>query len=79
MYRQYEDPYKLEEELRLLRVKKDRLMEIGAYDDEAAEDFAQREAELEERINFAWQDEEYDSNCRMDEYPHDYDESFRFD
>ena len=61
MYRQYEDPYKLEEELRLLRVKKDRLMEIGAYDDEVAEDFALREAELEERINFAWQDDELDS------------------
>jgi hypothetical protein len=53
MYRQYEDPHKLEMELK--RVKK--LLEVNPFD----EDWQQKKAELEERINFAWQDDEYES------------------
>ena len=51
MYRQYENPYRLEEwlsELNERRVNADEIM----YLDENI-------AELNERINFAWQDEEF--------------------
>ena len=50
MYRQYENPYTLEKRLAELK-------ELRAYNPED-EDLAQEIAELEERINFAWQDDE---------------------
>ena len=53
MYRQYEDPYALEQQL---AEAKERLAE-NPYD----EDLALEVHELEERINFAWQDDEYES------------------
>lgn len=55
MYRQYEDPYKLEEclaELKKRRAKATDEDEIMSLDEDIAE--------LKERINFAWQDDEYD-------------------
>ena len=52
MYRQYEDPYKLEQQL---AVAKERLAENPENEDLALEVY-----ELEERINFAWQDDEYE-------------------
>ena len=60
MYRQYENAQALEEELRLLRVQIDRLMEIGCFDEQAAEIYHEKESELEQRINWAYQDEEFD-------------------
>lgn len=58
LYRQYENPYALEEQLAELR---------EAYENAASEDemisLAESIAELEDRINFAWQDDEYDSEC----------------
>lgn len=66
MYRQYEDPRTLEEELKELK---------AAYEEEylkaqqegetsgrwdALTDISQEIEELKQRINFAWQDEEYD-------------------
>ena len=53
MYREYEDPYKLEE--RLVRVQE---LRAENPDDEY---LAIEEHELRERINFAWQDDEYDN------------------
>lgn len=53
MYRQYEDPHKLEN--RLVE-----LMEMLAENPED-EELAQDIAEIKERINFAWQDDEYES------------------
>ena len=53
MYRQYEDPYVLEQ--KLAEAKK-RLAENPENEDLAIEVH-----ELEERINFAWQDDEYES------------------
>lgn len=61
MYRQYEDPYKLE---RQLEEAQQRLAENP--DDE---DYALEVAELKERINFAWQDDEYDCNYMHENYP----------
>lgn len=54
LYRQYEDPYKLEK--RLAELKEQR---IHNPDDE---DLAIEIHELEERINFAWQDDEYETD-----------------
>lgn len=52
MYRQYEDPYKLEIELERLKKELD--------NDPDNEDLMMSIAELKDRINFAWQDDEYD-------------------
>ena len=53
MYRDYENPYRLEERLEELKaqLKKDP-DNIELYMDVR---------ELQERVNFAWQDDEYDS------------------
>jgi hypothetical protein len=64
MYRQYENPHTLEE--RLEEAKK-RLAE-NPYD----EDLALEVAELKERINFAWQDDEYDEDYAREYYPEEY-------
>ncbi len=64
MYRQYENPHTLEE--RLEEAKK-RLAE-NPYD----EDYALEVAELKERINFAWQDDEYDEDYAREYYPEEY-------
>jgi hypothetical protein len=64
MYRQYEDPYKLE---RQLAEAKERLAE-----DPYNEDLVNEVAELEERVNFAWQDDEYDCNYMRENYLEDY-------
>lgn len=61
MYRQYENPYKLEKQLEELKAKMHKAVEENA-DEETLMSFAYDIAELEERINFAWQDEEYDEN-----------------
>lgn len=54
MYRQYENPWKLEDQL---AEAKKRLAQNPEN-----EDLALEVHELEERINFAWQDQEYDEN-----------------
>ena len=53
IYRQYEDPYKLEKQL---AEAKQRLAK-DPYD----EDLVNEVAELKERVNFAWQDDEYEN------------------
>lgn len=52
MYRQYENPHKLEDQLVTL------LAEASLHPDD--EDLALAIHELRERINFAWQDNEYE-------------------
>lgn len=61
MYRQYENPYKLEKQLEELKAKMHKAVEKNA-DEETLMGFAYDIAELEERINFAWQDDEYDED-----------------
>lgn len=53
IYRQHEDPWKLEQ---ALAEAKQRLAENPEN-----EDLALEVHELEERVNFAWQDDEYES------------------
>lgn len=58
MFRRYEDPRKLEkqleEELASQEIRKANGEELDEFDYERIED-------LKERINFAWQDDEYDT------------------
>ena len=57
MYRQYEDPYKLEEQLN--QAKKDYAQAVVEnVDEDTLISLAERIAELEQRVNFAWQDDE---------------------
>lgn len=60
MYRSYEDPYKLKEELKAKRAEYSRMMEEGADIDDLIE-MDLEIIDLLQRINFAWQDDEYDS------------------
>ena len=59
MYRQYEDPWKLEEQLQEL--------EARYAENEEDVDLYLEIYELKDRINFAWQDNEYD----CDSYDYD--------
>lgn len=65
MYRQYEDPYKLEKELEdWLEQHPDK----STWDEYDYENYQN----LKDRINFAWQDDEYESNYMRENYPEDY-------
>jgi hypothetical protein len=57
MYRQYEDPYKLEERLKELKEEYRTAIEAN-MDENVLMDIACDIAEIKERINFAWQDDE---------------------
>ena len=60
MYRQYENPYDLENQLDELKKEYEKAIEENA-DEDTLINLAENIAELKERINFAWQDDEYDS------------------
>ena len=71
MYRQYENPRELEN--RLDEMKRAYETELAQCESEnerfdIIEYYAQAIAELEDRVNFAWQDEEYLCNCARYEY-----------
>ena len=59
MYRQYENAKELEKELEKRKVMLNKAFEDGADFDDVIE-LKQYIDELEDRINFAYQDEEYD-------------------
>ena len=61
MYRQYENPYTLEQQL---AEAEKRLAENPDDGDPYNE-----VADLKERINFAWQDDEYDCDYMRENYP----------
>ena len=67
LYRQYENPYKLQQELEELIAERDR-----CDDEEGRMWFDESIAELKERINFAWQDDEYECDYMRENYPEDY-------
>ena len=58
MYRQYENPFTLQDQLDELKARRAR-----ETDEDVQIDLDMEIAELEERINFAWQDDEYDCDC----------------
>lgn len=55
IYRQYENPYTLTKRLEELQSRRDK-----CTDEYEREGLDQDIAELKERINFAWQDDEYE-------------------
>lgn len=59
MYRQYENPYKLEEQLKQRKAEYQMALAENA-DEDTLISIAEDIADLEERVNFAWQDDEYD-------------------
>lgn len=59
MYRQYENPYKLENQLEELKAEYQKAINENA-DDETIMYLAESIAELKDRVNFAWQDDEED-------------------
>ena len=59
IYRQYEDPWELEKKLKAKKEELKNAQDLGA-DFEELEDLHLEINELEERVNFAWQDQEYD-------------------
>lgn len=63
MYRQYEDPYKLEQALAEAR---ERLAESCDEYGEMDIDLLLEVQELEDRVNYAWQDNEYNANYRAE-------------
>lgn len=67
MYRSYENPYALEEQLAELKEQYCIAVEEGA-DDDVLINLSMDINELEERVNFAWQDDEFDEDCRREEY-----------
>lgn len=60
MYRQYENPWELEKQLEAVRFKYNMMVAEGA-DIETLISVQEEIYELKDRINFAWQDDEYDS------------------
>lgn len=59
MYRQYENPWTLEEELSMLEYELS-MAECDGADIDIIVEIKIAIEELEERINFAWQDNEYE-------------------
>ena len=60
MFRQYENPHELEERLESLRERFERAKIEEPENEDYIIDLYIEVAELEDRINFAYQDEEYD-------------------
>ena len=60
MYRQYENPRALEAELEKVKAEFEDLTTMAKVNDDLLNDYRERIADLTARINFAWQDEEYD-------------------
>lgn len=63
MYRQYENPYELERRLDELIERRILLKAMGLLSEDEEIDMAIDEADLRERINFAWQDDEFECDC----------------
>ena len=60
MYRQYENPRLLQAQLDNIEAEFADITASGAVDDELYFYYHDKIAELKDRINFAWQDDEYD-------------------
>lgn len=66
MYRQYEDPWKLEDRLEKAEKELEQAKEEDPENIDRIIDLVNEVESLRERVNFAWQDQEYDEN-----YAHD--------
>ena len=63
MYRQYEDPRKLENWLEAVEQRIEEEKHSDNPDDDRLIDLYLEQEELKDRIRFAWDDIEYDENC----------------
>ena len=72
MYRQYEDPYELQKRLDEVKEEFHKKKELGELEPYDYDDYAMEIADLEERLNFAWQDDEYESNYMRENYPDEF-------
>lgn len=70
MYRTYRNPYTLEDRLREARKAYAQAVEDGA-DEDTLIDMACDINELEQEVNFAWQDDEYDSDYCSGEFDYE--------
>lgn len=64
MYRQYEDPGKLQERLAIAKAKLDAAI-LKGEDEERIFDLHEDVEELKDRLRFAWADQEYDENYEL--------------
>ena len=62
MYRQYEDPWKLEDRLEEAQKRLEQAKEEDPENIDRIIDLVNEVESLKERVNFAWQDQEYDEN-----------------
>ena len=62
MYRQYENPYTVQKMLEQAQREYDKAKQEQPDDIDLLIDLANEVESLRERVNFAWQDEEYDEN-----------------
>jgi hypothetical protein len=60
MYRQYENPRTLQAELDRTKAEFDDIVTMCKVDDDTLAYYHDKIEELEARLNYAWQDEEYD-------------------
>lgn len=67
MYRSYENPHSLEDQLKEMQAEFQRRYESGE-DLEDLIDISISIEDLKQRINFAWQDDEYDSENYSGDY-----------
>lgn len=65
VYRQYENPRELECELEIAREKLSKLEETDKDYEMKLEVLHEIVSDLEDRVNFAWQDEESEENYRL--------------
>lgn len=62
MYRQYEDPWKLEDRLEKAKEQLEQAKQEDPENIDRIIDLVNEVESLRERVNFAWQDQEYDEN-----------------
>lgn len=62
MYRRYEDPWKLEDRLEKAEKELEQAKEEDPENIDRIIDLVNEVESLRERVNFAWQDQEYDEN-----------------
>lgn len=62
MYRRYEDPWKLEDRLENAEKELEQAKEEDPENIDRIIDLVNEVESLRERVNFAWQDQEYDEN-----------------
>ena len=62
MYRPYENPWKLEDRLEEAQKRLEQAKEEDPENIDRIIDLVNEVESLKERVNFAWQDQEYDDN-----------------